>query len=97
MKEKMKKFKEFWIDPDRLDYDCHVHDAYERHPKQGPLFWQQSLIKVIEYKGFEHSQKLIQQLKSALQNFENDDGHVPETIWNERNEALKAVKEWENK
>lgn len=35
---------------------------------------------------------LVIKLVEALQNFENDDGHVPEAIWKLRTEALEAFK-----
>lgn len=33
-------------------------------------------------------------LLEALENIENDDGHIPDTIWRMRTEALKKAGSW---
>lgn len=69
---KMSKYKTFWIDPsDELEKDdCEmdevVYMAMKNHPKQGPLHWQSSLIKVIEIAALEACQKRLDEAVALL-------------------------------
>ena len=63
------KLREFWVDPRPYDEDHEngVHDAIKKHPRQGPLQWQESLIHVIEHSAYAElkaqNEKLVEALK----------------------------------
>lgn len=53
------KPREFYVDPESLDDECGVHDAFDKHPGQGPLQWQASLVHVIEKSAFDKAVKAL--------------------------------------
>lgn len=42
------KPREFWVDPESMDDEVGIYDTFDKHPGQGPIQWQASLIHVIE-------------------------------------------------
>lgn len=60
------KVREFWIDPDSDDDDMSTFIAFRRHPRQGPLQWQESLIHVIEYSYSRKLEEENKKLREAL-------------------------------
>ncbi len=66
-----KEPREFWIDPtdDAGEEDLFFGDALKEHPRQGPLQWQDSLIRVIEHSAYlqmkEQRDMAVRYLKKA--------------------------------
>lgn len=51
------KPKEYWVDPLHWSDDKYpALDAYLRHPRQGPLAFQERLVHVIEYRALAEAQ-----------------------------------------
>lgn len=49
----MNKAREFWVDPESMDDQVGIYDTFDKHPGQGPLQWQDSLIHVIEKSAYD--------------------------------------------
>ena len=60
------KVREFWIDPDSDDDDMSTFIAFRRHPRQGDLEWQESLVHVIERSYATRLEEENKKLKNAL-------------------------------
>jgi hypothetical protein len=66
--------REFWIDPtdDAGEEDLFFGDALKEHPRQGPLQWQDSLIRVIEYSAYDSLKKENERLKKHIEELRED-------------------------
>lgn len=59
--------REFWIDiSDCEDDDALPSIAYEEHPKQGPLPWQEKLVHVIQFSAHQDLKAKHERLLEAL-------------------------------
>lgn len=63
----MSKAREFWIDPDSDDDDMSTFIAFRRHPRQGDLEWQESLVHVIERSYATKLEEENKRLRDALE------------------------------
>lgn len=63
----MSEPREFWVDPLPCDEDIQdVFDAFLEHPRQGPLQWQGSLVRVIEYAAYAKLKSRLEEAEFTL-------------------------------
>ena len=86
------KVREFWIDPDSDDDDMSTFIAFRRHPRQGDLEWQESLIRVIEHSAYLELQKENEHLIEQCNMWGRDakQSHIDAKRFQKENEELKA-------
>ena len=94
-----KEPREFWVDPveDGEDGYIQVYQALSKHPKQGPLQWQTSLIHVIEksaYDALKAENERLQKWIDSDNTIEQRDAH--EDRINEIANALGDQSDWSN-
>lgn len=90
--------REWWIEPEPWDYGTtNSFDAFDKHPGQGPLQWQASLIHVIEHSAYTDMQSklasalaMIEKLEKLLNNVNKVMNTPTFTIF----EAQKQLSEW---
>lgn len=58
----------WWVDPESMDDEVGIYDTFDKHPGQGPLQWQASLIKVVPASELERVKGLLDKAMEIINN-----------------------------